>query len=85
MEDPPTVLAWVERLGGWAVVLLIVRWMMSRIDKLIEGFSGALKNFQEFEIEERRMHGNIIETQDRIIQTQEHILDVVQDSPNRGG
>jgi hypothetical protein len=59
--------AWIERLGGWAVVLIIVRWMMSRIDRLLEGFLKALDQFQIFENEERRTHRAIVETQERIL------------------
>jgi len=78
MPDEVNALQWVERLGGWAVVLIIVRWMMTRIDSLINGFTSALESFRTFETEERQMHSKILETQDTIIQVQERILDTVK-------
>ena len=43
---------WVERFGGWGVVILIVRWMMTRIDRMIDNFELALKKFDQHETEE---------------------------------
>ena len=61
-------LQWVERIGGWAVVLLIVRWMMARMDRqgdhveaLIAQFSEAIKVFRDGQMEEERVHSRITE------------------------
>ena len=77
-DKVPEVLIWIERLGGWAVVLLIVKWMMARIDSLITGFDGALDVFREFQVEEREMHQELVRTQEKIIATQEKILERVK-------
>lgn len=39
---------WIERLGGWGAVLLIVRWMMSRQDRLIDSLIGTKDCLAEF-------------------------------------
>lgn len=64
---PTDVLDWVERLGGWAVVLIIVRWMMSRIDTMIEGWQRALDQFARFEEHEESVHKEIVQTQRDIL------------------
>jgi len=33
--DGERIMEWVERLGGWGVVILVVRWLLSRTDRLI--------------------------------------------------
>lgn len=69
-----SAMAWVERLGGWAVVLVVVRWMMSRIDRTISGleksvatFSEALATFREYEQAEVEAHREIASSQQRIL------------------
>lgn len=68
-----SVLEWVERLGGWGVVLLIVRWMMTRIDKMIEGWSAALEQFARFEKSEEELHQRIVSTQYEILKSIEQL------------
>ena len=72
-------LEWVERLGGWAAVLVVVRWMMSRIDRMIdnqdrsvEGLKSAIDSFQRFQSVEEETHA-------RLIETQREILDQIKD------
>jgi len=36
MESGMNVLEWVERLGGWGALLVIVRWMLTRLDATLE-------------------------------------------------
>lgn len=67
-------LEWIERLGGWAAILLVVRWMMTRLDKLIDSFQGAIEVFREFEYEERKTHDVILKSQEQITATQTQIL-----------
>lgn len=33
ITDPAAVWEWIERLGGWAFVVVIVKWMMRRLDR----------------------------------------------------
>ncbi len=58
---------WVERLGGWACVLIIVKWMMSRMDKLIDNltktagaFSDFHKEFHTYKRDDSRVHEQIV-------------------------
>ena len=60
-------LQWVERLGGWGAILLIVRWMMARLDKMIDSFQSAVVTFGDYEAEGRAAHNVIIEQQKRIL------------------
>ncbi len=62
-EDPINTFEWVERLGGWTVVALIVRWFMARIDtrdqhveRLIISFEAATEEFKRYNAEERIAH-----------------------------
>ena len=59
-------LEWVERFGGWAVVLAVVRWMMARIDRLIDTFERAIDTFHGFEREERKVHEEILRRLDAL-------------------
>ena len=57
------ILAWVERLGGWGVVLLIVKWMMRHMDRLGDELRAAVAAFTAFREEESRAHEIIRRTQ----------------------
>jgi hypothetical protein len=54
------MMGWVERLGGWAVVLIIVRWFMMRLDIMIQQLTTAVSAFQRFESEEVVTHRAIL-------------------------
>lgn len=72
MDEPlavQSVMEWVERLGGWAVVLIVVRWMMSRSDQTVDGMADAIARFRSFEDEEKDVHHKITSTQDTIAAT----------------
>ena len=63
----PDFLALFERFGGWIVVLIVVRWMMVRLDrqstqtdKLIDGFQETVAQFRRFESEEIDTHLKIM-------------------------
>jgi hypothetical protein len=65
---------WIERLGGWAAVLLVVRWMMSRFDRMIDSqdravaaMKSAIDAFQRFQSIEEETHARLIETQREIL------------------
>ena len=66
-------LGWVERLGGWAVVVYVIRYFMHcRVDEnrehkeemaaLIGTWKQAVDSFQEFEDENRTTHEVIVES-----------------------
>lgn len=68
-------LEWIERLGGWAAVLVVVRWMMSRIDRMIDNqdrsvaaMKAAIDAFQGFQSSEEETHARLIETQREILE-----------------
>ncbi len=67
----PELPAWIRDVGGWGVVLLIVRWMMTRIDTLIASSEGnmraAITEFREFRLQEQRQHEAIEESQQEIL------------------
>ena len=73
MPLTPEVLEWIERFGGWVVVLVIVRWMMSRMDRqagqvdaLIVEFKKAIDVFRGLQMEEDRVHAKITSSLDDI-------------------
>jgi len=74
-----TILDWVERLGGWGVVAFIVYWGMRRMDKMIDTFQQSLRVFQKFEQAEERTHRELREVQNRMLQTQNKILEEIKD------
>lgn len=69
---------WVERLGGWGVVLLVVRWMMSRHDKMTE----ALTDSNRALTDSVAAYGEFQRTNDdahrQIVHTLEEIRDAVR-------
>jgi hypothetical protein len=78
--DNSELIPWIERLGGWGVVILVVRWQMTRMDRMLDGldksvsmFAESLSTFQEFERESRRVH-------DIIVSTQREILEAIKES-----
>jgi hypothetical protein len=62
---------WLTDVGGWGVVLLIVRWMMMRIDKLIAAsdvnMTAAIAEFRAFRLQELEQHASLEEGQQRIL------------------
>jgi hypothetical protein len=75
MEDPSSLLAWIERLGGWGAFLLAVRWFVLRLDRSIQqtektlsSYLTALEHFKRFEEKEEEVHSAIIETQREILE-----------------
>lgn len=64
----------LQSATGWAAVLFIVRWMMARMDRLIDGLEGSVRNnektlaaFQTFQESEERTHQALVDTQERIL------------------
>lgn len=71
--DDLSVLDWVERLGGWALVTYIVilgarhvNATRVQIDQLIKTFQDAVASFRRLEKEERDIHEKIITRLDDI-------------------
>lgn len=68
---PQELPSWFVDLGGWGVVLLIVRWMMTRIDKLIAASDAnmvaAISEFRAFRMQEQEQHAALEEGQRRIL------------------
>lgn len=60
-------LAWVERLGGWAVVVWVVWVMLKSQNRLIAGLEGAVDAFRSFMAEEKQVHTDITKTQQEIL------------------
>ena len=58
----------LKDFGGWAAVLLIVRWMMSRMDRLIDSMQVSISTFQKFQENEEKTHADLIETQREILE-----------------
>lgn len=58
-------LALLRELGGWAVVLIIVRWMMTRIDAQIASsdrqIMAMLHEFKEWRDQDALQHRNLEE------------------------
>ena len=65
---------WVERLGGWAVVVMIVRWMLASQKDLIKTLTRAVDAFQEFEKAEEIHHVDQTTAMAKIVETQKEIL-----------
>jgi len=70
--EPLVWLEWVERLGGWAVVVFVIRYFMqSRVIEnrehsenmtaLIIEFRRSVDSFKEFEDENRTTHEVIVD------------------------
>lgn len=69
--------------------IYVVRSLVSRSDKgaeqrdrniatLIDALTKAINSFQSFEAEEERVHGRIIDAQERIIETQQQIVTAIE-------
>lgn len=65
----------LERFGGWVAVLAVVRWMMIRIDKMIDNqdrsvtaLKSAIDSFQRFQVIEEEAHRNLLSTQREILE-----------------
>jgi hypothetical protein len=63
-EIPASIL---QDATGWAAVLFIVRWMMSRMDRLIDNNDKSITAFQKFQEQEERTHQALVDTQERIL------------------
>jgi len=59
MDDPTKWFMWVERLGGWGVVLLIVKWFMASTDRQVKALERAVSTFSEYQTEYRASHDRI--------------------------
>lgn len=68
---PDIDLSLLQDFGGWAVVLVVVRWMMVRIDSLIAlsdtNMKAAIQEFKEFRLQEQRQHETLEEGQAEIL------------------
>lgn len=67
MNDPANYMEWIERLGGWAVVFFVVRWMITRIDRQLEIMGSAITEFSKFQVASERAAEQLIKTQERIV------------------
>ena len=38
----------IESLGGWAVLVLVVKWSLARLDTTIKTLTGAVDQFKVF-------------------------------------
>lgn len=65
LEDIPQAI--LQDATGWAAVLFIVRWMMSRMDRLIDNNEKSISAFQRFQEQEEHTHQALVETQERIL------------------
>lgn len=72
MIDPGQMPEWLKDIGGWGVVLLIVRWMMTRIDALIasseSNMKAAIQEFKDFRVQEQLQHSKIEDSQQEILE-----------------
>jgi hypothetical protein len=75
MDDPADIMEWVERLGGWGVVVWVVWRMMRSNERMIEAgeedrrvFRAAVDEFRKYRSEDDRAHRDIIDTQKNIIE-----------------
>lgn len=72
MTAPDFDLTLLKDIGGWAVVLLIVRWMMTRIDNLIASseanMKAAIEEFREFRVQETKEHAALQHSQTEILE-----------------
>lgn len=78
LQNQEELFTWVERLGGWGVVLLVVRWMMTRIDKLITNLETAIKSFQAFEAAEEAVHTQVVDNQKKLCDTQKELVTLLK-------
>lgn len=53
------LLEWVERLGGWAVVIWIVHAMMKRSDRAIDALVNAVDAFDSYRSEAVSHHEEV--------------------------
>jgi hypothetical protein len=74
-------LEWVERFGGWGALLLVVRWLMVRMDRTITAFEGMVRASDAHLEAHSDLHGDLKATQNRI----EFILDSRLPRPNGKG
>jgi len=75
--DGINVLEWVERLGGWGVVIWVVAYFMremkadrqaheKEIGRIVEGWSDVVRTFSQFEVEEKKAHAELIRRIDEL-------------------
>lgn len=63
--DPASFL---QDATGWAAVLFVVRWMMTRMDRLIDGMQISIDAFQKFQGSSEHAHRELLETQKAILE-----------------
>lgn len=70
---------WVERFGGWGVVILVVRWMMTRMDRMIDNFEEALEKFGKHEVEETVNRSQVRHDFSHLHEDHKEILDKLEE------
>ena len=58
----PDLFEWIERLGGWAVVGLIVHWLLARQDRLITALEKSVQAYGDFQKTNDEAHREIVTT-----------------------
>ncbi len=85
-------LGWVERLGGWAVVVYVIRYFMhcrtaenkehkQEMVSLVGTWKQAVDSFQEFESENRTTHEVIVDS----LKSQAETLTLIEANTRRSG
>jgi hypothetical protein len=63
--------ALLQDVGGWAVVVLVVRWMMTRMDadraSSNRHFEALITEFKEWRVQEAEQHRSLERTQAEIL------------------
>lgn len=82
MEPHPTLneltlLGLIATLIGSQTV--VVKWLMSRSDRLVTQLTTAVTAFQTFEQMEDEVHSKIIDSMATMVATQERILTILND------
>ena len=56
---------------------IVIRWLMSRSDRLVDSLTQAVQSFQAFERQEDEVHNKITSSLERMVATQERILAIL--------
>lgn len=68
---------WTD-VTGWGVVILVMRWMMTRMDRLIdtsnENMKSVIAEFRAFREQELEQHSRLEDQHERMEQKQAEIL-----------
>jgi len=75
-ESPVTLVAIIGLLVTGQTI--VIRWLMSRSDKLVDSLTAAVQSFQAFERQEDEVHRQITQSLERLVATQERILALLQ-------